>query len=69
MAGFKSIGILVMLIATILMMIAPSAMACLQKGERCKKDGTLGDCCKGYYCSQYSGHGSGKCKVSHQLPF
>lgn len=66
MVGFKSIGFLLVLMATILMMIAPSAMGenCLSNGQRCKSDGTLGKCCS-THCHQLTGHGSGKCKNPH----
>ncbi|XP_051170842.1 antimicrobial peptide Alo-2-like [Leptopilina boulardi] len=60
MMSFKMSGFLLMLVAIILM-IAPSTMACIANGRNCQPDGSLGNCCTGN-CYKQQGWAMGDCR-------
>lgn len=62
MNGYKSIGLLLTMIAMIVMLMAPSIMAkCIKDGRKCKKDGSMGICCSNF-CLQQQGENTGVCR-------
>ncbi|KAL7287143.1 hypothetical protein TKK_0018760 [Trichogramma kaykai] len=66
MAGFKSFSALLLLFvaaAVILVLQAPSAMACIGDGGHCQPDGSLGNCCSGF-CYKQVGWAMGDCRAS-----
>lgn len=61
MTGFKSLGLLMTIIAMMIMLIAPTAIAeCIANGKKCQSDGSLGSCCSNF-CLQKKGQKTGKC--------
>ncbi|XP_043473095.1 antimicrobial peptide Alo-3-like [Leptopilina heterotoma] len=60
MAGFKSFGMLLVLLATVLMMFAPIINACESVGTKCQPDGST-NCCSGF-CYKQVGWAEGECR-------
>lgn len=61
MSGFKSFGLLMMLIATIMLINPSSCAVCNHHGHVCKADGSMGLCCSGF-CYQQVGWETGYCQ-------